>query len=381
MSKQTKTMLGMASILLVLVIAFFSIVIYSGQQERENEEAEAKKEEGIIISRLEQEKIQGFSFQVNAEDFDNEVYTFKKVGDTWFYNEDQKFPVNQSVVEAKTKVLSEMCAQRVIEKQTGDLAKYGLDDPILSVSVTNGKNVITYLLGDYNANSETYYLKIKDQNEIYTVDGSLWVGFSLNLSDLAQMDEFPEIQEDHIKKVNIKNTYDDVTFVFEQTGTEEDKTTGKITYTGTWYVEDLKGNLVKANQSKTALLMSILTKIEYANLADYDTTEEDMVSYGLKEPNTMVTIDYTVDEVDMDTVKQVAVGNNINTIEYETYSVDYQMVFTIGGSSEMVTYEDDYFVQTNQSKMIVTIDADTASVLAGVRTVDYSNAAEEKTEE
>lgn len=369
MSKQTKTMVAMCGLLLVLLIAFASIVIYSGQQENTDENT---AEDGIVISRLKKEDIAGFSFQVNNEDFDDGVYAFKKVGDTWYYNEDEQFPVNQSVADAKTTVLSELTAKRVIEKQTDDLSKYGLDTPIVTVSVTNGTSVITYLVGDYNANSETYYLKVKDQNEIYTVDGTLWMAFSMELYDFANIEEFPEIQTDHIVNVTIENAKNVARFSFQREGSETDEETGVTTYKGTWYVETEAGELVKANQSKTELLMSILANMEYASLVDYDCSAEDITAYGLNEPAVQITVNYTVDEVLMDTVQKVEVCDGVNVVEYETESVDHQLTMKIGDSSEAVNFKEEYFLWVNDGKSMVTIDADTAAVLAGIVGEEYA---------
>ncbi len=370
MSKKAKTMGILGGLLLILVIAYASLFIYNARQQSGEEESE----EGILIGELDAADITGFAFQVNAEDFENDVYTFHKSGDSWMYKDDSKFPVNQNVAEAKVTVLSAVYAKRLLEENPSDLSKYGLDEPVLTVSATDGRQTITYLVGDYNANTETYYIKIKDDPNVYTADGSLWVAFSMNLYDMAKVEEVPEIQLDHITHVNIQNGTDELDFTFNREGTEEEASTGKVTITGTWYIKDESGAIVPANSSKTQLLMNLLIELEYLSEINYNSSESELESYGLLSPSATVTIDYTVDEVDLKTVEQVEVDENVNEIAYETNSVEKQYVLKIGGSSSSYTYNDDYFATAGGSSAVMTVDASTVEMLKGLRAEDYISA-------
>lgn len=371
MSKKAKTIGLLAGILLILVIAYASLLIYNAQKQKEEEAAAEEKENGILISEMEKDKITGFSYQINDADYSADVFTFQKKGDNWKYKADEAFPVSHSMVDAKLTILSKVYAKRVLEQKTGDLSKYGLDAPRLTVSATDGNQLVTYLIGDYNANSQTYYLKIKDRDEIYTVDGTLWLAFSLDLYDMAQVEEVPEIQTDHITHVQIKNAEDTVDFTFRREGTETDEKSQKVTITGTWYIEDGNGTLVKANASKTQLLMNILSGFEYNREVNYNCSEEELASYGLDQPVAELTIDYTIDEVDMKSVEQVELEDNLNEIHYETNSVEKQYRLLIGGSSSSYTYEDDCFAISNLSKAVVTVEATNVELLEGLRTADY----------
>ena len=66
--------------------------------------------------------------------------------------------------------LESLDAIRVIEKRTGDLNKYGLDNPGLSVTVSliNG-TVKTLLIGEETASKYQYYVKDSQKDIIYTL--------------------------------------------------------------------------------------------------------------------------------------------------------------------------------------------------------------------
>lgn len=361
MSKKTKRLLILAAALVALV-ALYLVVRMIGQKREKQDAADAEvAENGFVIREMKEDEICGFSYQhVGDEDYDETQYIFSKQGDTWYYKNDLQFPVNQDIAAMRVEELATVYAKRLLEETDENFAAYGLDAPKLIISVTDGKETITYNLGNYNESTADYYMNIEGTNEVYTVDPTLWVGFSMGLYDMVEMEDFPEIQEDHITDLIIETEDDTLTFDFEITGTQEDAAANTVTNVGDWYIIDSEGERVRANNSKVSALVSSIIGTEYVQEIDYDCPEEELAAYGLADPAVRITIRYTVDEVDLSSVTQEPVSDNINEIHYDTNTQEYELTLSIGNATESFAYTDDYYVRTSLDNSVLTIDAESA---------------------
>ncbi len=357
MSKKTKRLVILLGVLAVLAAAYAALTLFNQKKaEQESKEAE-RTEKGILVQQMDKDQIQGFSYQhPHDEEYSDTTYIFSKKGDTWYYKDDLDFPVNETVLDTKLEDLSKVYAKRLLEESTENFKTYGLDDPALIISVTDGKNTVTYNIGNYNESTADYYMNVEGTDQVYTVDATLWVGFSMELYDMVEMDRFPEIQSDHITHMNIATKDQELDFTFEITGTHTDQQTQKVTNQGVWYIRDSSGAVVKANQSRTEALVSSIVGLSYVQEVDYDCPEEEYGKYGLDQPGAVITIDYTVDQVDPGSVEKVEIGENLNEIQYETDRVEKQMVISVGNPTEDFTFSDDYYIRTSDSSSIVTID-------------------------
>lgn len=363
MSKKTKQMVILLGVFVVLLAVYAGIAVYNQRQEEQARKETEIAENGFVVKEMDMDSIVGFSYEhPNSDEFSNTKYTFSKKGETWYYKDDLDFPVNQMVAQTKAEDLSKVYAKRLLEESNANFAEYGLDHPVLTVSVTDGREVITYHVGNYNESTADYYMNIDGTNQVYTVDGTLWMGFAMELYDMVEMDDFPEIQADHISHFNIKTEKEELDFSFEVTGTQEDASTAKITKVGDWYMIDGEGNKVKANSSKTSALVSSIVDLSYVQEVNYNCQERELSKYGLDAPSVVITIDYTVDQVDHSTVEQVELSENLDEIQYETNTLEKQLVISIGDITESFAYTDDYYTKTSVDSSIVTIEAATAEM-------------------
>lgn len=363
MSKKTKQMLVLLGVFVLLLAVYGGVRIYNHKQEEQSQKEADIAENGFVVKEMDLDSIVGFSYEhPNSEEFSDKKYTFSKQGETWYYKEDVNFPVNQTVAKTKVEDLAKVYAKRLLEESDANFAEYGLDQPVLSVSVTDGKEVITYHIGNYNESTADYYMNIDGTSQVYTVDGTLWMGFAMELYDMVQMDSFPEIQADHISHLNIKTKQEELDFYFEVTGTQEEASTGKITNVGDWYIVNKDGEKVKASSSKTSALVNVIVGLSYVQEVNYDCKEEQLATYGLDAPGAVITIEYYVDQVDMSTVDQVAVSENVDEIQYETNKVEKQLIVNIGNTTDTFAYTDDYYVKTSDDSSVVTVEAATAEM-------------------
>ena len=124
--------------------------------------------------------------------------SFEKEGDTWYYSEDKDFPLKQSKPEAIVKAAAQITADRKLED--GDsLDAYGLDDPNYSIEITEEDGTVTTVsFGD--STGTDYYVTVGDTGTVYTVASSVLDDFKTELSDFAQLDEYPSIGSGNLKK-------------------------------------------------------------------------------------------------------------------------------------------------------------------------------------
>lgn len=361
MSKKTKRLIILAAVVVVL-LAIYLVVWLAGEKKEKQDAHDADvAENGFVIREMKEDEIVGFSYQhVGDENYDDTQYIFSKQGDTWYYKNDLHFPVNQDIAAMRVEELSKVYAKRLLEETDENFAAYGLDAPKLIISVTDGKETITYNLGNYNESTADYYMNIEGTDEVYTVDPTLWVGFSMGLYDMVQMEKFPEIQDDHITDLIIETANDTLTFDFEITGTQEDTTTNTLKNVGDWYIIDSEGERVRANNSKVSALVTAIVGTEYVQEENYNCPDEEMAVYGLDDPAVKITIRYTVDKVDLSSVSQEQVTDNISEIQYDTNTQEYELVLSIGNATETFAFTDDYYVRTSLNNSVMTIDAQSA---------------------
>ena len=108
--------------------------------------------------------------------------------------------MKQSEPEAIVKAAAQITADRKLED--GDsLDAYGLDDPNYSIEITEEDGTVTTVsFGD--STGTDYYVTVGDTGTVYTVASSVLDDFKTELSDFAQLDEYPSIGSGNLKKSN-----------------------------------------------------------------------------------------------------------------------------------------------------------------------------------
>lgn len=122
-------------------------------------------------------------------------YHFVREDGIWQKAGDTSFPVNQSALDALAKKIVALSATRMLE-DVSSLADYGLDAPAFTVTAegTDGTQV-TYAMGDATPFADGYYVSASDQADaIYTVEDSLSDMFDKTLTQLAEMETMPEVE-------------------------------------------------------------------------------------------------------------------------------------------------------------------------------------------
>ena len=270
---KNKQTVKMAAALIVLVAA---IGIYFGMSmwnKSEEEQAVAESAETEILS-ISGEDVTAFSYVYN-----DETYKFVKEDGTWYYDSDRNFPVDQSTIEGKLSSAVSTTFSREIEISEDNLADYGLDSPVNTITITDSDgNETVFEIGDSNATTGEYYCRLNSGSTVYMISSTLNSTMSFELYSVADMEDFPSMNQDEVKEVTIND-----------------------------------GSEVRSlDAEEDADVFSAVSNLTYEAHVDYDC--DDLSQYGLDAPQYVITIGYleeteeTYDPADL-TTYVLSVGN------------------------------------------------------------------------
>ena len=306
-------------LLLLVVLAAALLLISKFGKDSETED------ETLVLKHMDADAITSFSYQHRAsEEYDDKLYRFEKEGGVWYYAEDRNFPVNQSFAAAKAKIIETVEAERVVEENPKDLAPYGLKDPYLTVSISDGKETGTYYVGDYNASTTTYYLRMEGDNTVYLADANLFLAFDMQVWDMIDKESDPVLDAASFEKITF--AFPDRTIVLEREERQND------TVQPNWYLLDENGNRMENTDFAAAgQYAKKIAGLSYAREVDYQCTEAEEGRYGFTEPALVI------------------------TAAYRENDTPQTFVLTIGGQSEESNIYEDLYVRSSTSAAVFTI--------------------------
>lgn len=262
-NKQAVKMVGALVILAALIGTYFAVKALS--MTAANKDAD---EGTITVNPMNSEDIQKFSYI-----YEGETITFVKEADTWYYDGDRNFPVDQSALASKLTSVCSMSVSRSFEAQDDALAEYGLDEPSNKITLTdrNGKETILEV-GDKNNLNNEYYCRVNGENTIYTVGAFVSTSMAFDLYSVVDMASFPYISSDQMTSVKVDHN-------------------GTVT-------------TYSSDSEDAASRFTAASGLYYTSHVDYNCT--DPARYGLDQPQYKITIEYTQDhaESETDTVSQ-----------------------------------------------------------------------------
>ena len=141
MEKQKKQLLGLLVILIVAVIAF---IVVKNLPDEEEEDTTASYE----VTDLNADNVTKLVYTN-----ENGTLTLNKNGDEWTCEEDRSVDIDEDTVNTMVGKIASLTSENKIEN-VEDISQYGLDNPSLTILVSDGTTSYTLLIGDYN---ETTY--------------------------------------------------------------------------------------------------------------------------------------------------------------------------------------------------------------------------------
>lgn len=305
--KKGKGLLFAVLILIVLLVLYFVIDL---QQKKADQEAETEEteESSLPVSVTEDELS-----KVTVKNGDVTM-TYVKNDDTWTYEEDPDFPLDESAVNTKMNRLTTLTVDRVLESPE-DLSEYGLDKPQQEVTVlkTDGTTFTLYI-GNQNSSNNDFYVKVDDGADVYTMPSSSVNAFNMQPYDVAKADSFPTLESTNIRDIKVEKEDGTVEFSSDETGTS-------------WTVKDQDGNEETAGATAASDLTSAVSSLTYKKFIDYK--GDDLAQYGLDKPTETVMI--VTEETEAETEEET------ETEEVTEAATETEMVSESESTSETET--------------------------------------------
>lgn len=345
-NKQTVKMAAALIVLVAVVGIYFGMSMWN----RAEEEQEAAQDDSIELLSITSDDVTAFSYV-----YEEETYSFVKEDDTWYYEGDKDFPVLQTSITGKLSSAVSTTASREIEISEDNLADYGLDDPVNTISITDSEgNETVFEIGDSNATTGEYYCRLNSSNTVYMISSTLNSMMSFDLYSVVDMDDFPSLDVDSIKEVTVND-----------------------------------GNEVRSlDSSDDYTAFSALASLSYDSHVDYDC--EDLSQYGLDAPQYVITIGY-LEETEEETESETGEAEDEDdsqaddeTSETEETEETYDSaslttyVLSIGNATEDGTA---YYVRLGNSTEVNLISADDVETIIAAEEEEEEEETEESTED
>ena len=323
MKKKTVKLVSAVVVLGVLCAAYEGVNYYvTSQEEKETEENDTS----VDLVSLEADDITAVSFTADQDNVE-----FDKKDDSWTEKSDANFPVNQDTVDSAVKGVASLTADQEIS-DVEDMSQYDLDNPQNTITLTTADGDTSLQIGMESSNNQYYVKKEDDDKNVYLVSSSSIEPFMGTLYDFAESGTFPSVTSATITdvKVDKENSYEltqDADNLF-------------------WNVSDGK-TTEKADTTKAGTVTSAIGSLAYDKFVDYNCTDDS--KYGFDDPYAVITVKYTEEE-------------------QETQTVEKTLTIYVGDETG-----DDRYVKVDDSKEVYTITKDSLTDILDSTMSDFYN--------
>ncbi len=325
--KRHKRILVLVAVLAVFCVATFALTQYEEKQEKiQNTDA--------VILELETDSVTSLSWEYSG----GGKLAFTKTEAGWNYDDDEAFPVSEEKVQ---KILAhfESFGVKFIIENVEDYGQYGLDDPECTLSLTTDEETYTIKLGAFSKMDEQRYIDIGDGN-VYLVGEDPLDYVDADLSAMIQHDDTPGFE--NVEWVSFEGSEN-------YTITREEESIHTYNAEEDIYFVEQKGETVPLDTAKVRKYLNTVTALDLMNYVTYNATEEELASYGLDEPMLSVSIQYTEETEDGETVTDTCV---IHISENPAERAEADAAAEAGDAVPSVTK----YVRVGESSIVYAVD-------------------------
>lgn len=180
MNKKRKIkLLLLLALLVIIVIAY--VVLQKNPIKDENVETETETEI-YPVTEIDTALVTSIGTINNGESID-----FTKRNGIWYLDGDDLFSVDEDKIESYLDSAGNITSDTCIEN-VSDLSEYGLDDPVLNLTLQWDENMYLIKVGDYNSVISSYYVCVNDENTIYTITSSQYYSLNKALEDFEKIE-------------------------------------------------------------------------------------------------------------------------------------------------------------------------------------------------
>lgn len=272
MKKKTKNLILLIALFVVVCAGYFALDLLPEKTAEEEEPVE----ETLKIADFTAEEIESYYYS-NSE-YEMGFYITEN---GYVHYEDEAFPVNTASVKAQLSAMESLTAVQKIDST--DKAEYGLDNPLITLSITliDGEQR-NFLLGDSTPLFEGHYLLDVENDTIYLAEATLYLELDCSWSSMVQQEEKVKPAQEQIVDVTVETAGVTTMYISYDEAKEQP-----------WQLTTPEGTFDGDTDAVTTAL-GAYSAYSLFSTVEYDCT--DFSKYGLEEPVTTVTVRYTEEE-------------------------------------------------------------------------------------
>lgn len=178
---------------LIFIFVCFTVILaaYLGSKYYQNHLPVDDEEDGISVLDIDTSLVNEIGI-TNGE----ETINLQKDNDTWKCVDDKDFTIDSTKLQVFLDAAGSITSELKIENVT-DMSQYGLDHPSLSISLQWDSNLYTIYIGDRNTVAGgVYYLKINDEDTVYTIENYKYNMLNKTKEDFAAEEETETAEEE-----------------------------------------------------------------------------------------------------------------------------------------------------------------------------------------
>lgn len=266
-------------VLMGILLAACVVTLAVSQYETYKEDIRNSDE---IILELSPDSVQSLSWE-----YDSQTLAFHREEETWTYDEDAAFPVDQDKIGDLLSLFEQFGVSFIIEEPE-DLGMYGLDDPVCTINLTaEDEQAYTITLGDFSTMDSQRYVSIGDGN-VYLVQTDPLDYFDVELRDLIDQDDVPYLSD--VQEIRFSGTEN-------YTVTYEEDSPNAYCVEDRYYTQQ-DGESLPLDTSRVEEYLNLISYLDLTNYVTYTADEEMLAQLGLDDPELVISVDYTEEDED-----------------------------------------------------------------------------------
>lgn len=178
---------------LIFIFVCFTMILaaYLGSQYYQNHLPVDDEEDEISVLDIDTSLVNEIGI-TNGE----ETINLQKDNDTWKCVDDEDFTIDSTKLQVFLDAAGSITSELKIEN-VKDMDQYGLEHPSLSISLQWDSNLDTIYIGDRNTVAGgVYYLKINDEDTVYTIENYKYNMLNKTKEDFAAEEETETAEEE-----------------------------------------------------------------------------------------------------------------------------------------------------------------------------------------
>lgn len=281
MTRQTRTLVLLGAAVAVCAAGYAALRLWNQRQ--------AEADDAVHLTTL----TQATSFSFTNQNGDFSFTQSQEEG--WQRTDDPDFPADQDALDSLVNQALSLTAVRTISDPEG-LSSYGLDDPQLTLTLSDGTDTFSLLVGD--AFDSYYYAQVSGQGDtVYTISTELPAALDVTLDDLMALAQFPVLSQDNITSLTWTSAQANLTLECETVEAEADSgdaSTDSSADSETETTQVWLANGVEVDQSNADFisLMAQMSQLSFSGCYDYHGQAQTRTDCGLDDPTGVLTVSY-----------------------------------------------------------------------------------------